>query len=125
MRSRAINLEPENKTKVMDAITNMQTAREKYLSAVAGVGNHQDPATQAKVYYAALNEQRNFVNKELNKANDIVLKDLKASPFCTTDHEDCKNLVKALKEYSNAKKEFNIEDSKLKKKLGEIINKRN
>ena len=101
----------------------LQIAREKYLSAVAGVGSHRNPSTQAKVYYAALNKQRNFVNKQLNKANDIILKDLKANPFCTTDHEDCKNLVRALKDYSNAKKEFNIQDSKLRKKLGEITNK--
>jgi hypothetical protein len=71
-----------------------------------------------------LNEQRNSLNKEINKANDIVLKDLKASPFCTIDHEDSKNLVKTLKEFSNAKKEFNIQDSNLKKKIGEVINRR-
>ena len=41
----------------------LQIAREKYLSAVAGVGSHRNPSTQAKVYYAALNKQRNFVNK--------------------------------------------------------------
>lgn len=125
IRSRAINLQPENKTKVMDAIANMEIAREKYLSAISNVSIHQDATTQAKVYYAALNEQRNSVNKELNKANDIILKDLKASPFCTTNHDDCKNLVRTLKDYSNAKKEFNIQDSNLKKKLGEVINRRN
>jgi hypothetical protein len=109
----------------MDAIANMEIAREKYLSAISNVSIHQDATTQAKVYYAALNEQRNSVNKELNKANDIILKDLKASPFCTTNHDDCKNLVRTLKDYSNAKKEFNIQDSNLKKKLGEVINRRN
>ena len=125
IKSRAINLQPENKTKVMDAIANMEIARDKYLSVIRNIGLHQDATTQAKVYYAALNEQRNSVNKELNKANDIVLKDIKASPFCITNHEDCKNLVRTLKDYSNAKKEFNIQDSNLKKKLGEVINRRN
>lgn len=125
IRSRSINLSPENKIKVLDAIANMEIAREKYLSTVSGVSKHQDVVTQAKIYYAALNEQRNSLNKEINIAKDIVLKDLKASPFCTIDHEDSKNLVKTLKDFSNAKKEFNIQDSILKKKIGEVINRRN
>lgn len=124
IKSRAINLQAENKIKVMDAIANTEIAREKYYSATENISKHQDVTTQAKVYYAALNEQRNLVNKELNKANDIVLKDLKASPFCTTNHEDCKNLLIILKDYSNAKKEFNIQDSNLKKKIGEVINRK-
>lgn len=124
IKSRAINLQPENKIKVNEAITNMQIAREKYLSAISKLGKHENTATQAKVYYAALNEQRNSVNKELNKADDIILKDLKASPFCTIDDKYCKDLVRTLKDYSNAKKEFNIQDSNLKKKIGEVINKR-
>lgn len=125
IKSRTINLQPENKFKVNEAITNMQIAREKYLSAISNIGRHENTATQAKVYYAALNEQRNSVNKELNKADDIILKDLKASPFCTIDDKYCKDLVRTLKDYSNAKKEFNIQDSNLKKKIGEVINKRN
>jgi hypothetical protein len=124
IKSRVINLQPENKIKVNEAITNMQIAREKYLSAISKLGKHENTATQAKVYYAALNEQRNSVNKELNKADDIILKDLKASPFCTIDDKYCKDLVRTLKDYSNAKKEFNIQDSNLKKKIGEVINKR-
>ncbi len=124
IKSRTINLQPENKIKVNEAITNMQIAREKYLSAISNIGRHENTATQAKVYYAALNEQRNSINKELNKADDIILKDLKASPFCTIDDKYCKDLVRTLKDYSNAKKEFNIQDSNLKKKIGEVINKR-
>ena len=122
--SRAANLEVQNKPKVQDAIAKMEIARQKYLSAIDDVARLQDTTTQAKVYYAALNEQRNSVNKELNKAEDIILKDLKASPFCIIDHDDCKNLVKTLKDYSNAKREFITQDSKLKKKLGEVINRR-
>ena len=108
IKSRAVNLEPQNQSTVRDTLANIQMAREKYISAIDKVANHRDTITQAKTYYAALNEQRNSVNKELNKASDIVLKDLKASTFCTTKHEDCKDLVRILKDYSNAKKEFNI-----------------
>jgi hypothetical protein len=122
--SRAANLQPENKPKVRDAIAKMEIAREKYLSAIKDIGRHQDTTTQAKIYYAALNEQRNSSNKELNKAEDIVLKDLKASPFCTIDHDDCKNLVKTIKEYYRAKIEVNTQDNNLKKKLGEVINRK-
>jgi uncharacterized FlgJ-related protein len=102
----------------------MEIIREKYISATKDVGKLQDATTQAKVYYAALNEQRNSTNKELNKAEEIILKDLKASPFCTIDHEDCKNLVKTIKDYSKARIEFNTQDNNLKKKLGEVINKK-
>lgn len=122
--SRAANLEPENKIKVDDSVAKIRTIREKYLSTITELGKHSDPATQAKQYYAALNEQRNSTNKEFNKADDIILKDLKTSPFCTINHEDCKNLVKILKDYTNIKKECNIQDSNLKKKLGEVLNRR-
>jgi hypothetical protein len=101
----------------------LEKARQKYLSAIEAVAKHEDGTTQAKVYYAALNEQRNSMNKELNKVDDIVLKDLKTSPFCKLDHDDCRNLVKTLKDYSNAKKEFITQDGNLRRKLGEVINK--
>jgi hypothetical protein len=71
-----------------------------------------------------LNEQRNSINKEFNKADEIILKDIKASPFCTIGLDDSKNLVRTLKEYFNAKKEFNTQDSNLKKLLGEVINRK-
>lgn len=123
--SRNANLQYENVIKVKDSIQKIEIAQEKYISATRNVGLHNDVITQAKVYYAALNEQRNSVNKELNKADDIILKDLKSSPFCTVKHEDCKNLVKTLKDYTKAKIVFNTQDSIMKKRLGELINKRN
>ena len=125
IKSRAINLEDENKIKVKDAIANAEIARDKYLSVVHSIDTHNSATTQAKVYYAALNEQRKSVNKELNKATDIVLKDLKASPFCAIKGKESKNLINTLKDFSNVKKEFNTQDNYLKKKIGEVINKRN
>jgi uncharacterized protein YfbU (UPF0304 family) len=64
------------------------------------------------------------VNKELNKADEIILKDLKASSFCRLKDSECKNLIKTLNSYTEAKTQFNNQDSKLKKLLGEVINKK-
>jgi hypothetical protein len=89
------------------------------------MNKHESETTQVKVFYAALNEQKKAVNKELNIATEIIIKDLKASTFCTTEHEDCKNLVRTLKEFSDARKEFHIQDNKWKSAMGEVINRRN
>lgn len=124
MISRAANLEPENKTKVLEVKAKMEVARKKYLDVIGELDKYKDTTTQVKVYFAALNEQRNSVFKEFNKADDIIIKDLKASPFCRIDHDDCKNLVTTLKEYSNAKREFITQDSILKSKISEVINRK-
>lgn len=122
--SRSVNLQPENLTKVREHINNVEVARNKYISSVKDVGKHKDPTTQVKIFYATLNHHRNIVNKELNKADEIILKDLKQSPFCRLKDSECKNLVKILNSYTEAKVQFNNEDSKLKKSLGEAINKK-
>ncbi len=124
IKCRLANLTFENTPKVKEGINKYVQAREKYLSAIGTLDNHENVTTQAKVYYSILNEQRNVVNKELNKVEEIILKDLRQSPFCTTRHEDCKKLVRSLIDYNNAKKEFNTQDSLLKKKIGEAINKK-
>ena len=121
--SRSVNLMPENKLKIQDLLKNAGIAHDKYLSAVSGVGKHSNPTTQAKVYYAALNELRNSCNKELNKAEDIIFKDLKSSGFCTVKHEDSKNLAVALRDYNNAKMKYNAVDLSIKKQIGSVINK--
>jgi hypothetical protein len=124
IKCRLANLTFENTSKVKEGINKYVQAREKYLSAIGTLDNHESVITQAKVYYSILNEQRNVVNKELNEVEEIILKDLRQSPFCTTHHEDCKKLVRSLLDYNNAKKEFNTQDSLLKKKIGEAINKK-
>lgn len=122
--SRSVNLKPENLLKVREHINNAEAARDKYIYSIKDVGKHKDPTTQVKVYYAALNHHRNVVNKELNKADEIILKDLKASSFCRLKDSECKNLIKTLNSYTEAKTQFNNQDSKLKKLLGEVINKK-
>jgi len=122
--SRAVNLQSENKTQVEDAIARMKIARDKFMFKLDDVSKHEDTTTQIKLFYAILNEQRNSLNKEFNKADDIIFKDLRASSFCTFKHKDCKNLVKILNDYTNAKIKFNIQDSILKKKIGEAINRK-
>lgn len=122
--TRAHNLEPQNKILVYEAIAKIHLARDKYNAALEPITSHSDPSVQIKIFYAALNEQRNLMNKEFNKADDIIYKDLKKSPFCTGDHEDSKTLVRTLTDYTKAKIEFNKNDSNLKKKIGELIQKK-
>jgi hypothetical protein len=125
LKSRAINLEAENKIKVDGLLIDADKERGKYLTKLGNIPKHENPSTQAKLFYAALNEQMKSVNKHLNIASDIVIKDLKTSDFCKLNHEDCKNLIKALNDHSNARKEFNLQANNLKKVLGEVINRRN
>lgn len=125
IKARSLNLLPENRVEIENHLKNLEAIKEKYISKISGLGNHQDPTTQVKLFYSALNEKRNLINKELNKADDIIFKDLKKSAFCTLSNEDSKNLVKTLRDYTNAKYEFNTQDNKLKKRLGEVINKKN
>jgi hypothetical protein len=122
--SRSINLQPENYKIVKNHLDNVDIAFAKYLSAIRTLDNYPDVTAQAKIYYAALNQERNTISKELNKADEIIFKDLKNSRFCNVDHKDCRNLKKMLENYNKAKLEFNTIDAKLKKKLGEAINKK-
>lgn len=125
IKARAINLQDENKIKVRDMLINVDKGRQNYMDKLKNIPKLENVTTQTKVFFSALNEQIKSVNKDLNIATDIVTKDLKASDFCKLNHEDCKNLIKALNDHSNARKEFNIQANKVKKLLGEVINKRN
>ncbi len=125
IRCRALNMQDENKHQVKDLLINTEKERDKYKAKLVNIPKHENVTTQAKVFFSILNEQIKSVNKDLNTANEIVMKDLKASDFCKLNHEDSKNLIKALNDHSNARKEFNINANKVKKLLGEVINRRN
>jgi hypothetical protein len=101
----------------------MQDVRNKYVASIDQLKSLNSSTTQAKVFYGVFNEQRRLTNKELNQAEVIVMKNLKSGPFCLVDHQDCKNLLKSLKDYNKAKENFNSQDNYLKKKIGEMINK--
>ena len=118
-------MEPENKIKVEEALTNANKERAKYMSKLDDVKKHPNLSIQTKLFYSILNEEIKSVNKNLNMANDLVIKDLKSSAFCKLNNEDSKKLVKALNDHTNARKELNLQISKLKRTLGEVINKRN
>lgn len=124
IQCRVINVDPEVRTKVWECINNKTKAREKYISTIKDLSRHKSSITQAKVFFGAFNEHKNIINKELNKAEELIIKDLKKGPFCLVDHPDCKNLVKSLKDYAKAKEAFNSQDNYLKKKIGEIINRK-
>lgn len=124
INARSINLLPENQVEVQKHIKNLEPIREKYISKLQSLSKHPDSITQLRLYYSALNEQRSLMNKELNKADDIVFKDIKKSAFCTIGNDDSKKLIKALQDYTNAKLKFTTQDNDLKKRLGEVINKK-
>jgi hypothetical protein len=123
IRSHVGNLTPENLTRLNfeNLERNIELSRSNFRSRLATLGI-QDGPTQCKIAYAALNEFRNSVGKELNKAEDIIFKDLKKNPVSLYDDE--KLIEKSLKEYSEAKKLFKNEDSYLRMKIGEVLNRK-
>jgi hypothetical protein len=118
-----VNLTPENSTKLNleNVERNIELSRSNFRLRLDTL-NIQDGPTQCKIAYAALNEFRNSVGKELNKAEDIIFKDLKKNPVYLYDDE--KLIEKSLKEYSEAKKQFKNQDSYLRMKIGEVINRK-
>lgn len=123
LECRLVNIEREDRRKVAEHLVKVWDIRDKYVASIDRVKSLNSSTTQAKVFYGIFNEQRRLTNKELNQAEVIVIKSLKSGPFCLVDHQDCKDLLKSLKDYNKAKEKFNSQDNYLKKKIGEMINK--
>lgn len=52
------------------------------------------------------------------------MKAIKSSPFCTLRDNNCKTAIEALNNYNKVKDKLNTEDNYLKKKIGEIVNRK-
>jgi hypothetical protein len=92
----------------------------EYYSKVKKISTSENKTLQLKEFYAALNEYRNLVNKELNKVDNLIIGDIKESALYKYPQ-----IRKAINvDYVQAKKHFNDTDSLLKKRIGEILNKK-
>lgn len=112
---------PENKENLRDIHFKLVAIQENYLSKVKKISQSDNELTQVRVFYATLNEYRNACTKELNKADNLILKDIREGVL--GDNVQLKKVING--EYTQAKKEFNNRDGYLKAKVGEIINARN
>lgn len=117
VESRTVNAIMGNQFKVKEIHSDLVEIQQKYLDKVKKISQLENKTLQLKEFYATLNEYRNSIVKELNKAENIILEDIRKSPLYKYPH-----LRKELNVgFVQAKKEFNDQDSYLKKKVGEII----
>jgi hypothetical protein len=79
-------------------------------------------AKASKFWYSEYSRYRNVFSKELNLAEAVTIKGLKKSPLCTLNHPASRTLLNTLKGYNLSVAQYNIEDSYLKKRIGEAVN---
>jgi hypothetical protein len=115
--SRSINTLGENQNKIKEIYLNLVEIQDNYLSKVNKISKLESKTTQVKEFYSTLNEYRNLSLKELNKADNIVLGDIRNSPL--SKDRALKKVLNA--EYTEAKKEFNNQDGYLRMKVGDIL----
>jgi hypothetical protein len=107
----------ENQIKIKEIHSKLVEIQDNYLAKVDKIAKLENKTVQLKEFYATLNEYRNSILKELNKADNIILEDIRKSPLYKYP-----NLKKELNiGLVQAKKEFNEHDSYLRKKIGEIL----
>lgn len=117
---RSFNALPETKENIKELQSKAQNIQLKFWERVDEIKKVSDKSTQLKLFYAAFNEYRNSMTRELNKMDQIIIKDIKTSPISKVP-----GVMAMLNiEYSEAKLEYNKHDSYLRKKVGEIINKK-
>lgn len=115
---RTTNVLEKNNTKVKDINLKLIEIQDYYFARVKGLSKIESKAAQVREFYATMNQYRNSVYKELNKAESIILEDIRTSSlYKNTELKKVLNV-----EFTNAKKEFNTQDSYLKSKIGQILN---
>ena len=121
LKGRKLNTTESSKEKLNDIFEKIRNIQQDYFNKTGQIDRFDNQETQLRVYYGNLNEYRNKVLKELNKADSVILEDIKKSAF-----KGHTGLKKALNiDYKEAKDAFNNEDQYLKRKVGEILYKRN
>jgi len=120
VNSRSINTLEQNQAKIKEIQSKLIEIQDNYLSKVNRISKLENRILQVKEFYATLNEYRKLCFKELNKADNIILEDIRKSAL--NKHPELKKAINL--EYTEAKKEFNSQDGYLKMKVGEIINAR-
>lgn len=116
--SRGVNMLAENEVQIKEIHSNLVEIQAKYHSSIDRISKLENKNTQVKELYANLNQYRNQAIKELNKAETIVLADIRTSPL--SKYPELKKVLNA--EFTQAKKEFNNQDGYLKMKVGQILN---
>jgi hypothetical protein len=103
----------------------MKAHRDKYLKKLDELKEkpHLDEVARSKELFAILNEQKQGVTTSLNKAEELVLLDLRRSPACTIKNPECEALKKTLDKYVEIKSAYTKADLELKRRIGQALNK--
>jgi len=64
----------------LKGLEDINAERDRYTAAVKDIGKHDSPTTQVKVFYSLFNEHKKIITKELNKVEDIMIKEMKKGP---------------------------------------------
>lgn len=118
VQARSVNCLVENQSEIRQIHTNLLEIQKNYWSKLKDISKIDNEVKQAKELYANLNHYRNLALKELNKADEIILKDIRTSDL--NKYPELKKVLNA--EYTQAKKEFNTQDGYLRMRISEILN---
>lgn len=121
VEARLVNALPETRLKIKEIHSNLLEMQSKYYLKAKEIAKLENKASQVKQFYAASNEYRNLVSKELNKIDNILIEDIKDSDLYK--HKKLRHTINV--EYPKAKKEYNDKDSYIKKRVGEILKNKN
>lgn len=120
LSARSANALPQNQVALREIHMNIVKIQTDYRAKIDKIIIMEDKTSQLKVFYATINEYRNLTFKELNKADNIILEDLRASAL-----NKFPKVRKAINlEYAQAKNEYKTQDGYIKMKVGEILAKK-
>jgi hypothetical protein len=112
----------KNKTEINQITSKLIDLQNYHDSRLDNLSKLENVNTEIKQCYSSINQFRNSALKELNKAESLLLEEIKTRSYLNKNAE-LRTVLNA--EFTNAKKEFNSQDSYLKSKVGQILNAKN
>lgn len=109
----------KNKTEINQITSKLIDIQNHHYSRIAGLSKLESETVQIRECYSSINQFRNSALKELNKAESLLLEEIRTRNYLNKNDE-LRTVLNA--EFTNAKKEFNSQDSYLKAKVGQILN---
>jgi hypothetical protein len=112
----------KNKTEINQTTSKLIDIQNYHNSKLDSLYKLENINTEIKECYSSINQFRNSGLKELNKAEGLLLEELRTKNYLNKNSE-LRTVLNI--EFTNAKKEFNSQDSYLRAKVGQILNAKN
>jgi hypothetical protein len=109
----------KNKAEINQITSKLIDIQNHHYSRIASLSKLESETVQIRECYSSINQFRNSALKELNKAESLLLEEIRTRNYLSKNNE-IRTVLNA--EFTNAKKEFNSQDSYLKFKVGQILN---